>query len=155
MLVQFGFDVRRIDVGSVFDGNFNRFKAPFLERLEQGGAVIGERRGEEEGIDAKSHNGKILIFSSLRQEARVSNVFRFGFGQNTGEFDTISRIYVGRQSAENPALATGGLPRGLEPLHRSESHTRTVAPPSARASSRPSSKAQPLFQPTNTMKSAH
>src|SRR5882724_12210860 len=78
MLVQFGFDVRRTNVGSVFDGNFNRFKAPFLERLEQGGAVIREGRGEKECIDTKSHNGTILIFLSLRYEARVSIVFGWG-----------------------------------------------------------------------------
>src|SRR5436190_1900280 len=62
----------RIDVRRILDGDFDGRKAPFLERFEKFGAVVGEGRSEQKGIDAKSHNG---FFERLVKRQAVSKDF--------------------------------------------------------------------------------
>jgi hypothetical protein len=47
VVIEFTFHVRRIDVGGVFDGNFDRVEPPALEPLEKFGALVGEGEGRE------------------------------------------------------------------------------------------------------------
>jgi len=63
VLVQLAFDVGGVNVGGVFDGDFDGVEAPFFELFEELRALVGKGRGEEECVDAESHNdcGKFKV----------------------------------------------------------------------------------------------
>jgi hypothetical protein len=56
VLAELRLEEDRVNVRQVLDGNLDRLEAPLLELWEKPRALIGERTGEQEGIDAKPHN---------------------------------------------------------------------------------------------------
>ena len=76
--------MRRIDMRRVFDGNFDGVEAPALELFEQLRAVVGERRSEEESIDAYSHSKTEASGSRQRVNSRFERASNSRVGTKRG-----------------------------------------------------------------------
>jgi hypothetical protein len=79
MPIKFPFDVGRINVGRIFDGNFDGIEAPALELREQFRAFVGKRGGKEKCVYAKSHKD----YARLIHPARVSKAFAASVGMRS------------------------------------------------------------------------
>ncbi len=95
-LVQTGFDLVSVDVGGILDGDFHGIETPILEFFEEFDAVRGERRDEEERIDAEAHGYwrvKVMVFRRsgtallrLGEEGVKSGVFEEARDKETLRF---------------------------------------------------------------------